>query len=50
VFPIRRHVPAKVRVFLEITGALVEPMQPPKVDRHHRQRACGRSTHLRARR
>lgn len=28
VFPSRRHLPAKVRVFVDLLSALVEPMQP----------------------
>jgi DNA-binding transcriptional LysR family regulator len=38
VFPSRRYVPPKVRVFLESLTALVEPMAPISVERRGRRR------------
>ena len=31
VYPSRRHLPAKVRIFIDALAALVEPMQPLEV-------------------
>jgi DNA-binding transcriptional LysR family regulator len=41
VFPSRRYVPPKVRVFLEALTALVEPMAPIVVERRRKPRGKG---------
>ena len=38
VYPSRRHLPAKVRIFIEALASLVEPMQPLEVRGHEARR------------